>query len=238
MEILPIKTRIFKENEDLFDYIISNVFSVENGDIIVITSKIVALSQGRTVGLKDKEKAIIRESKKIIKTPWALLTLTNEGWNINAGVDESNANHKVILLPKNIFQTADVLQKKFLKHFKLKRLGVLITDTKSLPLRAGTIGQAVGYAGFAPLKNYIGKKDLFGKKSRFTKSNIADALSAVAVLNMGEGDECIPLVIIKNAPVIFTQKNNSNKKDTGLAILPEDDIYSYIYKDKKICNKK
>jgi dihydrofolate synthase / folylpolyglutamate synthase len=233
MQIIPIKTRLFKENESLINFILENISTVDDGDIIAITSKIVALSQGRTDTIKNKEGIINKSSKKIIKTPWALLTLTNEGWCINAGVDESNANHKIILLPRDIFKTAEILKSKISKHFNLKKIGILITDTKSLPLRVGTIGRAVGFAGFEPLKNYIGKKDLFGKKSRFTKSNMADALSASAVLNMGEGSEQIPLAIIKNAPVKFTTKDNFTKKNTGLAILPENDIYSYIYKNIK-----
>ncbi|MFA6430123.1 MAG: coenzyme F420-0:L-glutamate ligase [Candidatus Paceibacterota bacterium] len=233
MEIISIKTRLFKENENLFQFIIDNIPVVEEGYIIVITSKVVALSQGRTENIKNKEEVIIKNSQKIIKTPWALLTLTNGGWCINAGVDESNADHKIILLPNNIFKTAELLRNKISKHFKLKNIGILITDTKSLPLRMGTVGRAVGFAGFEPFKNYIGKKDLFGKKSRFTKSNIADALSAAAVMNMGEGAEQIPLAVIKNAPIKFIARNNINKKSIKLDILPEDDIYSYIYKDIK-----
>jgi coenzyme F420-0:L-glutamate ligase len=233
MQIIPIKTRIFNERGNLLDFLTANIPSLNEGDVITITSKIVALSQGRTCNLKDKEKIIIKNSKKIINTPWAFLTLTNEGWCINAGVDESNANHRVIMLPNNIFKVADELKEKLSEHYGIKKLGILITDTKSLPLRVGTIGRALGYAGFEPLKNYIGKKDLFGKKSRITKSNIADALSASAVLNMGEGDEQIPIVVIKNAPVKFTKKKFVNNKSSGLSILPEKDIYSYIYKNKK-----
>ena len=135
-----------------------------------------------------------------------MLTFTDNEWRINAGIDESNAKDKIILLPKNPFETAELIQKKLIKKFNLKRLGILITDTKSLPLRIGTIGKAIGYAGFKPLKNYIGKKDLFGRKSRYTQSNIADALAASAVLIMGEGNEQIPIVIIRNSPIQFISK--------------------------------
>lgn len=231
MQIISIKTSLFKEKENLLNFLFNNIISLEDGDIVAITSKIVALSQGRVGKLKDKKDLIVHNSKKIIETPWAFMTLTNDGWCINAGTDESNANHKVILLPKDIFKTAELLRKRMLKHYSLKKLGIVITDTKSLPLRAGTVGRAIGYAGFKPLKSYIGRKDLFGKKSRFTESNIADAVSACAVLAMGEGDERIPLVIIKNAPVIFTNTSMLNKKSTGLSIMPEKDIYSYVYKN-------
>ena len=233
MQIIPIKTRIFIEKENLFNFIIDNISSLDNGDVIAITSKIVALSQGRTGKIEDKNQTIIRSAKRTIETLWALLTLTNDGWCINAGVDESNANHKIILLPKDVFITAEKLRRDICRHFSLKKIGILITDTKSVPLRVGTIGRAMGFAGFEPLKSYIGKKDIFGKKSRFTESNIADALSASAVLNMGEGNEQIPIVIIKDTPVRFTLKNNSRMKSSGLSISPEKDIFSFVYKNKK-----
>ncbi|MDD5528206.1 MAG: coenzyme F420-0:L-glutamate ligase [Patescibacteria group bacterium] len=233
MQIIPVKTPIFRENNNLVNFIFDNIPPLNNSDIIAVTSKIVALSQGRTGKLKNKEELIIGSSKRIIKTPWALLTLINDDWCINAGVDESNGNHKVVLLPNNIFKTAETIRTKLMKHFCLKKLGVLITDTKSLPLRVGTIGRAVAYAGFQSLKSYIGKKDLFGKKSRLTKSNIADALSASAVLVMGEGSEQTPIAIIKNAPVNFTSKKR-HTKNGELSILPNKDIYSYLYKDRRI----
>nr|MDQ3015055.1 coenzyme F420-0:L-glutamate ligase [bacterium] len=149
----------------------------------------------------------------------------NDGWGINAGIDESNAKNKLILLPQDSFKTAEVLCENFKKHFSLKKLGVLITDTRSMPLRIGTVGKALGYAGFEPLKSYIGKKDLFGRKSRVTQSNVADALAASAVLVMGEGNEQTPMVVIKDAPVIF-----SNKKGGSLALPPEGDIFGNVFR--------
>jgi len=228
MKITSIKTPIFYEGDSLFDFLLNNLPMIEDNDIVVITSKIVALSEHRVCDTKNKEKIIFKESKKVIETPWALLTLTNDGWIINAGVDESNANDKIILLPKNSFKTAEVLQKKLKKHFSLKKLGILITDTRSVPLRVGTIGRALGYAGFLPIKSYIGKPDIFGRKSRITISNIADALASTAVLTMGEGDEKTPISLIKNPPVIFTSKPLS-KKMKCLAFPSEKDIFSKVF---------
>jgi len=227
MHIIAIKTSIFQEKDDLIDFINNQISSLEEYNIVVITSKIVALSQGRVGELKDKEKLIKQNSQRIIKTPWASLTFVNDEWCINAGVDESNAKNKIVLLPKNAFKVAEQIRKNLKKRFSLKHLGVIITDTKSIPLRVGTIGRSIAYIGFNPLKSYIGKKDLFGRKSRLTQSNIADALAASAVLVMGEGDEQIPIIIIKNAPVKFTNKNP--KKHINLAHLPKTDIYAQVY---------
>lgn len=228
MQITGIKTSLFKERADLLDFIKKHISTLDEGDILVVTSKIVALSESRVGKIEDKNILILKESKKVIKTPWAMLTLTSQGWSINAGIDESNADHAIILLPKNSFETAEMVRKNLKKYFSLKKFGVLITDTRSIPLRVGTIGRAIGYAGFEPLKSYIGKKDLFGRKSRLTKSNQADALAAGAVAVMGEGDERSPLAIIKNAPVVFISRSLSAKSNR-LAFPPEQDIFSYVF---------
>jgi len=228
MQIEGIKTRLFREHDFLQDFITGHVSSLKEGDILVVTSKIVALSEGRTGKIEDKKKLVMKESKKIIETPWALLTLMNDGWGINAGIDESNAYKKIILLPKNPFATAELIRKKLKKIYSLKNLGVLITDTRSIPLRQGTIGRTLGYAGFSPLKSYIGKKDLFGRKSRVTQSNVADALAAAAVIVMGEGSERIPLAIIKGAPVTFSSRPVS-KKLMYLDFPPQNDIFAKIF---------
>ena len=105
---------------------------------------------------------------------------------------------------------------------------MIITDTRSTPLRVGTLGRAIGYAGIKPLKSYIGKRDLYGRKSRVTISNHVDALAVSAVLTMGEGNERIPLVIIREAPVQFSQ----NQKREELNIPAQKDLFSSIYKLK------
>lgn len=236
MEIQGIKTTIFKENESLLSFIKKNVSKLHDGDIVVITSKIIALSQGRLDTLERKKIAIHKESKKVIKTKWAYLTLMDDGWCINAGIDESNIKNKIVLLPLNPMDVAIKIRSELCKKFSIKKLGVLITDTKSLPLRKGSIGRTLGWAGFEAIKSYIGKKDLFGRKSRVTQSNVADALSGSAVIVMGEGNEQIPIAIIKKAPVLFTSRNQRKEK---LAFPSDKDIFGEIYKftNKKDTNK-
>ena len=229
MEVEAIKTSLFKLNDSLIEFIKNHISLLEDGDILVVTSKIVALAEGRVNKIEDKEQIIKSEAKEIIKTPWTDLTLSERGWEINAGVDESNADEGLILLPKDSWQSAEKLQTELKEKFRVKNLGVIISDTKSVPLRIGTVGRAIGCAGFLPTKSYVGKEDLYGRKSRVTISNMADALATSAVLMMGEGDEQTPLVIIKNAPVSFTDKS-LNEKDKELNLSPEQDIFSYVYR--------
>lgn len=228
MIIKGIKTSLFQERDSLEDFIKKNIPLLQEGDIVVITSKIIALAEGGVGKIEDKLKLLKQESEKIIETPWAHLTLTKDGWGINVGIDESNADNKLLLLPKDSFASAENVLEYLKIEFLIEKLGVIITDTRSVPLRRGTIGRALGYAGFEPLKSYIGKKDLYGRESRLTQSNHADALAAAAVLEMGEGDERIPLVIIKKAPVTFTSQPFS-KEVRDLHLSPEKDIFSKIF---------
>ena len=112
-----------------------------------------------------------------------------------------------------------------MKKNKLKKLGVIVTDSRLLPLRAGVVGVALGYAGFKGIKNYIGKPDLFGRPFEFSKTDMADSVATAAVLVMGEGIEKQPLALISSAPVEFTDK--TNRKELKIDI--QEDIYKPLF---------
>ncbi len=148
----------------------------------------------------------------------------------DAGIDESNANGKLILLPKDSFKSAERIRSILCKHYKIKNLGIIISDSGLLPLRSGVIGMARGYAGFQGVKNYENKRDIFGRKFVYSKTNIADSLATAATVCMGEGREQQPLALIADAPVLFT--NKVNKKE--LVINPSEDIFYPLLKCVKI----
>ena len=228
MQIKAIKTKIFRENEELIPFIFKYIKKLPERSILVVTSKIVALSEGRTVVYKDEKQKIAlikRESDFAFKTKIVWMTIKDGMVMANAGIDESNASSKLILLPQNSFQTAKVLRKKLRKKFKLKNLGIIISDSGLLPLRSGVIGVALGYAGFRGIKNYQGKKDIFGRKFKYQKTNIADSLATVAILCMGEGNEKQPLSIIADAPVAFITKVDEKE----ILINPKKDIYAPLF---------
>src|SRR3989344_1192498 len=116
MLVVPIRTRIFKLNESLEDFILNYIPKAPDKSIIVITSKIVALSQGRLVKInnqRDKDKWIKQESQKFIKTKWCYLTLKDGHWCANAGIDESNVEGGgIILWPKNPYKIAQQLRRR------------------------------------------------------------------------------------------------------------------------------
>lgn len=224
MNIKPIKTRIFKEGEDIFSFIINYFKKIPEKSVIIVASKIVALSENRTAIIKDiktKENLIRVESEIAIPTKYIWLTVKNGILMASAGIDESNANGKFILLPKDSFKAAHFLRKKLREKYGIKNLGVLITDSRTMPLRAGVIGAALGYAGFCGIKDYRGALDIFGRKFKFSCVNIADCLASAAILMMGEGNERQPLAIIKKAPIKFCDK--INRKELHIDI--KDDMY-------------
>jgi len=206
MIIKAIKTFVFKEGDNLADFIVRHIPKLKEKSILVVTSKIVALAEKRTAEIKYKKKLIKKESQFAMPSKYVWLTIKDGVVMASAGIDESNANGKLILLPKNSYKSADLLKKLLQKKYKIKKLGVLITDSRTLPLRAGVVGLAVGYAGFKGIKDYRKKKDIFGRKFKFSRTNIADSLASSAVLLMGEGNEQMPLAVINNAPVEFCNK--------------------------------
>lgn len=99
-----------------------------------------------------------------------------------------------------------------------------------MPLRLGAVGVALGYAGFAGIRNYVGTKDIFGRVLKISKTDIADSLATSAVLCMGEGKERQPLAVITGAPIVFTNKVKRNE----LVINPNKDIYAPFFANLKI----
>ena len=229
MIVRPVKTRIFREGEDIVAFITKHIPKLKEGTVLAVTSKIVALSESRTVVAKskgDREKVIKAESEWAIESfPNWWLTVKDGTFAINAGIDKSNANGKIVLLPKDSFRAAESIRTQLRKHYKVKRLGVIITDSRVAPLRRGVFAMALGYAGIRGLRDYRGKPDIFGRKLKVTQVNIPDSLATAAALVMGEGSEQQPLAVIENPPVEFCETVNKRE----LRIAPGKDIYQKLF---------
>jgi coenzyme F420-0:L-glutamate ligase len=229
MNIQAIKTRIFRERENLFSFVIQHLPKLADRSVLVVTSKIVALGEGRTQENTEplaKVRAIQAESDWAAKTKYVWLTLKDGMFMASAGIDESNADGKLILLPKDSFRAASRLRRQLMRHYRVRHLGVIIADSRTIPLRAGVIGMAIGYAGLRGLHNYHTQRDIFGRKFRFTRVDVADSLAAAAVLLMGEGNERQPLAVITEAPVEFAGQVRRRE----LVIHPSQDIYKPLLK--------
>lgn len=228
MKIIPLKTRIFREGEDIVKFILEHVDSLREKSVLVVTSKIVALAEGRTAkcdSVEMKDELIKSESEFAISTKWCWLTIKDGMVMASAGIDESNANGKLVLLPADSYKAAAEIRAKLMDHFKLRELGILLTDSRTLPLRAGVIGVSVGHAGFRAVRNYIGKPDIFGREMTMSRTDVVDSLAAAAVLEMGEGAEQIPLTVVEEASIEFVDEIDREE----LKISIEDDMYLPLF---------
>lgn len=211
MEITPIKTKIFKTGDDLQKFLFAHLPPLKNGDIICLSSKVAGLAEGRIYKKSEKLKLLKQESSYYKKTALCYFTVRQGLICANAGIDESNAFDKIILLPKAPYKTADTLRRMLIKHYKIKNLGVILTDSFILPLRSGVINIAVAYSGFYGVENLINKKDLCKRPLKMTLVNIADSLATAAGFCMGECANQTPLCLIRGADVKFTSSNRAKE---------------------------
>lgn len=207
--------------------------TLQERSIVVITSKIISICQGRVVkiGEIDKDELIKQESQyylpRNINKYNVSLTITRNTLVPTAGIDESNGNGYYILWPKNPQKTANRIRLRLKSRFNLDKVGVIITDSKTTPLRWGVTAIAIAYSGFTPLKNYIGKKDLFGRPFIFEQLSVIDSLASAATVVMGEGAEQTPIAIITDLPNIKFQERDPTKKElNSLKINKNTDLYS------------
>jgi putative folate metabolism gamma-glutamate ligase len=240
MIIKIVKTRVLKPpKDDLLGVIEKSIKSLPEKSIVVITSKVVSIWQGRCVPMINnlkKDDLVVKEAdfylpRSFVPGAWCMHTLKNNIFIPSAGVDESNANGFYILWPKNLPQTARELWKWLRKKYHVKNLGIIITDSHTIPLRRGVMGISLSHYGFNPLKDYRGKPDLFGRLFKMAQTNIADGLAAASVVVMGEGSESTPICIISDIPwVKFVSKSVKSKKPfSSFVIRTKEDLYYPLF---------
>ncbi|MFY9463397.1 MAG: coenzyme F420-0:L-glutamate ligase, partial [Candidatus Sungiibacteriota bacterium] len=211
MIITPIKTRVLvPPKDDLLSAIRAALPRVRERSVLVITSKVVSIWQGRCIPkhkYPNKDALIKKEAdwylpREASPYAWVIHTIKHNIFIPSAGVDESNANDHYILWPKNPKNTVKELWQWARRTYRVHNLGIIISDSHSIPLRRGLMGLALSHYGFHPLKEYRDTKDLFGRELKMTQANFPDALASAAVLVMGEGKESMPLAVIRDIPTI------------------------------------
>lgn len=232
LEIEAVKTSIITSKDNLLEVLKTSLkkHPLKEKDILVVTSKVVAITQGKLIKItskKDFERLVHKEADEVIGGKEATLTLKNGIFIAWAGIDRSNIPQGyAVLWPKTPYKVAADLHKNLKKHFKIEKLGILISDSCCTPLRRGISGVTLGYAGFQGVNDLRGNKDLYGKKLKVTQQAIADNLVTAAHLVMGESNESTPLVIMRNAPIIFT---NRNINPQNLIIKKEKCLFKPLY---------
>ncbi|HDQ06518.1 MAG TPA: coenzyme F420-0:L-glutamate ligase [Candidatus Bathyarchaeota archaeon] len=238
VEVIPVTgLPIVKEGDDLACMICQAAEKqgtpIQKGDIIVVTHVIVSRAEGNVVNLetvtpsefaknvaeatrKDPKlvEVILWESLSIVRmSDGKLITETKRGVVCaNSGIDRSNVpgNSNVALLPKDADQSARVIKRK-IRELTQKDVAVIVSDTHGRPLRRGEINIALGTAGFEPLRDRRGEKDLFGYTIRIKRTAIADELASAAELVIGQTDEAVPVAIIRGYPYPKSEKAKATK---------------------------
>ena len=235
MKVIPVKTHKISPNEDLLGILDKYITELPDKSVVAVTSKIVATSEGRVVRIEDadKDELIKQESQYYLPreaNPYRVsLTITNNTLIAGAGIDESNANGNYILWPKNAQDSANKIREHLVEKSGKENIGVIITDSKTTPLRWGVTAISIAFSGFEPLIDYIGTEDLFGRKFVFETMSVMDNLASAAAFVMGEGSEQTPISIISDIPhIVFTRRNPTQQELDKLKISVEEDLYSPI----------
>jgi putative folate metabolism gamma-glutamate ligase len=238
MIVKAIKTdKIFPSMQTIFEVLDKNLPQVEEGSVVAITSKIVALCEGRVVPMNEstKEKLIEEESDYYLPASASKygyrFTVKQNTLISLAGIDESNSGDNYVLWPKDSQDTANHIRKYLKKKTNLKNIGVIITDSTCMPMRWGTVGLALGYSGFKALNDYIGKPDLFNRPFQVSRAGIANGLAGTAVLAMGEGTEQTPIVVMEDLPFVEFQDHDPSKEELELFYMKNknDDLFAPFF---------
>jgi coenzyme F420-0:L-glutamate ligase/coenzyme F420-1:gamma-L-glutamate ligase len=234
LQIIPLENIEDVTSKTNLAHSISNTLQkqaivLEENDILVITQKVVSKAEGRIINLQEikpsdfakkialqnkKDPAhievILRESKRIVRMDHAvIISETHHGFICaNAGVDESNVgnNKTVTLLPIDPDASAKKIYDELSRLTKIKKLGIIISDTWGRPWREGQVNFAIGVYGISPLIDYRGKKDSYGHKLKASLIAIADEIASAAELVFGKTNK-VPVAVIRGYKLKHTDGN-------------------------------
>lgn len=227
LQVVPITIPRQEPGFDLYQSIADSAGKIlENGDVIVVSSKYVANAKNRLLDLNKVRpslsaqilaknyhldpkfaEVILREADMVFGGVTGFVLAAADGLLApNAGIDRSNVkNGMVVLYPDEPFVIAEQLRRKIFLDFGI-HVGVILVDSRLMPARIGTTGVAIGCAGLEPISDVRGKKDLNGNPLKVTMKATADNLASIANHNMGEANESTPIVIIKNSGARLTSR--------------------------------
>jgi coenzyme F420-0:L-glutamate ligase / coenzyme F420-1:gamma-L-glutamate ligase len=210
---------------DLAALIAQAATDLRDGDILVVTSKIVSKAEGRVLGA-PREKAIEAETARVVARRGATtIAQTRHGLVLAAaGVDESNTvPGTVVLLPEDPDGSARRLRAAL--HARTgRRLGLIVTDTMGRPWRAGQTDNAIGAAGITPVRDYRGEADSFGNILEVTVAAVADEIAAAADLVKGKSLR-VPVAVVRGLAGLVTEQDGPGA--AALIRPAEEDMFRY-----------
>jgi coenzyme F420-0:L-glutamate ligase len=229
LEVIPVEAPVKTEPFELIDTLMQAMsaadITLQQGDVLALSSKYVAISEGRVITLDDIQpgeeahalaerynmdatiaQLVINEADHLFGgIPMGFLLTWRSGIIApNAGLDRSNIPQgKAVLLPASPYDSAKRIRQAIQERSGVS-IGVVLTDSWLMPGRWGTTGVALAASGFQPVQDERGKEDLFGNPMAVTQKGVADSISVCAQMVMGERDEATPLAIVRGADIQLT----------------------------------
>ncbi|MDD4287793.1 MAG: coenzyme F420-0:L-glutamate ligase [Candidatus Peribacteraceae bacterium] len=249
MKILPLSTPILKRGDDLAALLTAAGTLLEN-DIVVVSSKAIAMTEGTVIDLKNIHptaeaeewaqrsgrsatfrQAVLDETKRLhgkVAGGSALAMLTEvkptglKGTLLvpNAGLDQSNVPDGFAIGWPLDPVASAKLLRQRLQEKTGKRIAVVVSDSCCRPRRWGVTAFALVACGLDPLSSQIGRKDLFGRPLTMTVEAVADQLATAANTVMGNADQSIPAAIIREHGLTLSDFEGWVK-----GIEPEEDLF-------------
>jgi coenzyme F420-0:L-glutamate ligase len=213
---------------------------LQDRDVLVVSSKFIAVSEGsvdlatvfptaHAVSMSKRLnisaelcELVIRESDEVIGGVAGFMLTLKEGLlTPNAGIDRSNIEHgKVVLYPRDPLESAMGV----VDAIRFRRgidIGVVVSDSRLMPTRKGTVGVALAAAGMEAIVDLRGKPDLYGNVLRVTSQAIADDICSGAQVVMGEANEATPIVLVRG----LSGSGRRNYQMASFAVDPEQCVY-------------
>ncbi|WP_280672112.1 MULTISPECIES: coenzyme F420-0:L-glutamate ligase [unclassified Kitasatospora] len=191
---------------DLGALIAKAAAELADGDILLVTSKIVSKAEGRLLHAADREAAIDAEAVRLVARRGATRIVENRQGLVMAaaGVDASNtAPGTVLLLPADPDASARALRAR-LRELTGRQVAVIVTDTFGRPWRNGLTDVAIGAAGLDVLEDHRGKADSHGNELALTVTATADELAAAGDLVKGKATGT-PVALVRGLARLVTE---------------------------------
>lgn len=233
MLVTAFHTKKILPNDDLLHILLESLpKKLSEKSIVVVTSKIIALCEGRVAEDTEEERDRLVEEEADYYLPRHsnkydfCISIKHHTFSATAGIDRSNGNGKLVLWPKDVQKSVNMIREFLVKQYNVQDIGVITTDSRTSPLRWGVTGTSLAHSGFMALKSYIGSPDVFGRPLHFEKLNIAESLAAASAVVMGEGAEQTPLAVVTDVPFVeFVGRNPTEEELADLQIELEDDVF-------------
>jgi coenzyme F420-0:L-glutamate ligase/coenzyme F420-1:gamma-L-glutamate ligase len=226
----------FGPGDDLAAAIASAAPWLADGDVVVVTSKVVSKAEGRLVRVEPgadreaaRQKAIEDETVRVVARRGPLsIVQTRHGWVVAAaGIDASNVSQDaLVLLPEDADASARTLRTRLAELLGVD-VAVVVSDTFGRTWREGLTDVAVGSAGIAALADFRGETDVHGNRLETTRVAVVDELAAAADLVKGKLAG-VPVAVVRGMPPARPDPDEGTRP---LVRLPADDLFPYGARD-------